>query len=169
MAVLKTTSPCATVSGWAPSARPAKLRPSSSTRAAWSLRGSGSAAKDHRSFGPVNLFQADLDLLRLGRGDVLAHVVGADRQLTVAAVDEHRKLDRARPAELQEGVQRRARRAAVVEDVVDEHDRAPGHGRDLGLRLPSAVRPVVAMARHVEAADGDRYALELAQLGRQAA
>src|SRR5436305_5210044 len=107
MAVLKTISPCATSSGWAPSARPVKLRPSSRTRAAWSLRGSESAAKDHRSVGPVDLLQADLDLLGLGRGHVLAHVVGTDRQLAVAAVDQDGELDGSRPAELEEGVQRR--------------------------------------------------------------
>ena len=57
-------------------------------------------------------------------GQVLAHEVGPDRQLAVAAVDEHGELDRARPPELGERVERGPHRAAGEEDVVDEHDGA---------------------------------------------
>ena len=53
---------------------------------------------------------------------VLAHEVGPDRQLAVAAVDEDRELHRAGPAELVERVERGAHRATGVEHVVDEHD-----------------------------------------------
>ena len=71
----------------------------------------------------VGLGEVDADeLLARGR-HVLADVVGADRQLAMAAVDEHRQPDRAGTAEVDQGVHRRADRAPGVEDVVDEHDR----------------------------------------------
>src|SRR5215472_6273388 len=98
MAVLKTTSPWP--STWAPRARPAKERPSSRTRAAWRGAGSGIAAPhDRRRVLAVRLPEDDLDALVPGRRHVLAHVVGADRQLPVAPVDQHGQLDGARPAE----------------------------------------------------------------------
>ena len=40
----------------------------------------------------------------------------------MAAVDEHRQLDDAGPAEVAQRVQGRAHRAAGVEDVVDQDD-----------------------------------------------
>jgi hypothetical protein len=42
----------------------------------------------------------------------------------VAAIDHHGELDRARPAEVDQGVQRRADGAAGEEDVVDQDDAA---------------------------------------------
>ena len=62
-------------------------------------------------------------------GDVLADEVGADRHLAVAAVDEHGDLDRARPAEPAEHVERDPHRASGREDVVDEHDDARRRSR----------------------------------------
>ena len=63
----------------------------------------------------------------LARGrQVLADVVGADRQLAVAAVAEHGELDPLRAAVVEEGVDRGAHGAAGEEDVVDEDDRAAG-------------------------------------------
>jgi len=56
---------------------------------------------------------------------VLAHVVGSNRQLTVAAVGEHRQLHPIRTSVLDERVDRSADGAAGVEDVVDEDHRAP--------------------------------------------
>ena len=94
---------------------------------------------------------------RLQRGgQVLADVVGADRQLAVAAVDEHRQLDGARAADVAQRVERGADRAAGEEHVVDEdHQRVvDAAGGDLG-RAPSArgglQAQVVAVHRDVEA------------------
>src|SRR5437660_484275 len=121
MAVLKTTSPWPRT--WAPSGRPTNARPSSSTRAAWV--GAGSGMDDDRQVAAVRLLEQHLDPLRLGRGHVLADVVGPDGQLAMAAVDQHRELDRARPAELHQRVHRRAHGAAVPDHVVDQdHDLA---------------------------------------------
>ena len=72
----------------------------------------------------VDLLDAHVDALVLRGRQVLADVVGADRQLAVAAVDEHRELDAGRAAEVEERVDRRAHRAPGVEHVVDDHDRA---------------------------------------------
>src|SRR5580704_10513803 len=119
MAVLNTTSPSPTTS--APSALPAKARPSSSTRAAC-LFGDplALAGNYHRLVDAVLFFDQDLDALRVRGGHVLADVVGPDRQLAVAAVDEHRQLDRTGPSKVHQGVHRGARGAPMVDDVVDE-------------------------------------------------
>ena len=67
----------------------------------------------------------DVDGLGQRGGEVLAHEVGADGELAVAAVDEDGELDRSRPPDVVERVERRPNRASAEEDVVDEHhDRA---------------------------------------------
>src|SRR5947208_8984881 len=115
MAVLNTTSPWPSVS--APSASPTNDRPSSITSAAYFLAGN-----DHRLVEAVLLGHQHLDALGVRGGHVLAHVVGADRQLAMAAVDEDRQLDRARSPEIEQRVHRRARGASAVDHVVYEHD-----------------------------------------------
>ena len=70
----------------------------------------------------VVLGEAHLDVLAARGGHVLADVVGAQRQLPVATVDEDRQLNRAGPADVAECIQGRAHRASGVEDVVDEDD-----------------------------------------------
>src|SRR5208282_5722370 len=49
-----------------------------------------------------------------------------DRQLTAAAVDQHRKLDGLGPPIVEQLVDRGAHRAPRVQDVIDEHDAAAG-------------------------------------------
>src|SRR4029077_13917961 len=63
----------------------------------------------------------------LGEGgrDVLADVIGANRQLAVSPVDEDCKLHPRRPAVLEQRVDRGPDCAAGEEDVVDEDDRLP--------------------------------------------
>src|SRR4029077_20559848 len=116
MAVLKTTSPSPTTS--APRATPTKARPSSSTSAAWRL----SDGNYHRLVDAILLGHEHLDALRVRCGHVLADVIRTNRQLTVAAVDEHSQLDRPRAAEVHERVHGGARGAAVVDHVVHQHD-----------------------------------------------
>src|SRR2546425_3964800 len=61
-------------------------------------------------------------LFRVG-GNRLADHVGVDRQLAMAAVDEHGEHHRLRTSEIDESIQRRADGAAGVEHVVDQnHD-----------------------------------------------
>ena len=79
---------------------------------------------------------------------VLADVVGADRQLAVAAVDQDGQLDRARPAEVAERVERGADGAAGEQHVVDEDD-------DLAVD-PAAAGCRCARARGRAAAAGRR-------------
>src|SRR5439155_22618778 len=69
-------------------------------------------ADEHDAIDLVHLDELDLNALAPGRGQVLANVVGPDRQLAVSAVGEHRELH--------------ARRASVVEERLDGGaDRAP--------------------------------------------
>ena len=113
-------------------------------------------------------------LLERGR-QVLADVVGLDRQLAVAAIDQHDQLDGARPAEVDERVERGADRAPGVEHVVDQQDAtvvdrerhfgAPHHR----LRPHRLAHQVVAVERDVERAGRHVAAGDLAQRGGDAA
>ncbi len=113
----------------------------------------------------VGLLEVDPDELLARRRDVLADVVGADRQLAMAAIDEHRQADRLRPAEVDERVHRGADRPAGVQHVVDEDDRpavdARRQLRALDDRLLGDHRQVVAVERDVERPDRDVDALVL--------
>ncbi len=86
------------------------------------LLSSSGVADEQDCVDLVHLDELHLDALVAGGGQVLADVVGADRQLAVAAVDEHGELDALGPAVVEERLDRGADRAAGVEDVVDEHD-----------------------------------------------
>ena len=77
----------------------------------------------------VDLDELHLDALAARRGQVLADVVGADRQLAVAAVGDDGELDARRPAVVEERLDRGADRAAGVEDVVDEDAGRPSSGK----------------------------------------
>ncbi len=58
----------------------------------------------------------------MGGGEILAGIVRADRQLPVPAVDKDGELDAARAAAGKDGLDRGARRAPGIDDVVDEDD-----------------------------------------------
>ena len=110
------------------------------------------------------------DLVARGR-EVLAHVVGANRELAMAAVDEDCQPDRHRPPLVGDRVERGAHGAAGVEHVVDEHDGVAAHLRqrvaalhDRGMRDP---RQVVAIEGDVERPDRDRCTLVLLDERRQ--
>src|SRR2546429_9302807 len=112
MSMLKTTTPSPYKSS--PRDAPKNARPASRTRAANDFL----SGNDHRLVDAVLLGDQDLDVLCIGGGHVLAHVVRPYRQLAVAAVDEHGELNRAWPPKIHERVHRRARRAAMVDDIV---------------------------------------------------
>ena len=121
---------------------------------------------------PSNSASRTADRLDQGGGQVLADEVGADRQLAVAAVDQHREPDGPRAADVVHRVERGADRAAGEQHVVDEHDdlAVDAAVRDLGGQQ-GAGRPhpqVVAVHRHVERADGDVDALDGGDLGGDA-
>ena len=115
------------------------------------LRG---ASLDH--LAEVDAVVVDVDDLVAAGREVLADVVGPDRQLAVAAVDHHRQLHRPGPAVVVEGVEGGPDRAAGEEHVVDEDDdRAVDVEGDVGDRLGQD-RPqadVVAVEGDVERAD----------------
>src|SRR5256885_402693 len=124
---------------------PTKARPSSSTSAAYFLNAPLPPNDDHL-VGPVLFGDADLDLLAVRRRHVLADVVGPDRQLAMPAVDQHRQLDGARAAELDQSVHGGARCAAPVDHVVHQHDDLAvdvGHVRG---EVPRGLAEVVVVA-----------------------
>src|SRR5919198_4018489 len=69
----------------------------------------------------VDFDELHLDALVARGREVLADVVGTDRQLAVAAVDEHGELDPVGTAVVEQRLDCGANRATRVEDVVDEH------------------------------------------------
>src|SRR5689334_3802556 len=78
----------------------------------------------------------------------------------MAAVDEHRELDRLRTPEVDERVHRRAHRAAGEEHVVDEEDLPAVDGerdvRSLDDRILHAPIEIVAVERDVDDAERHR-------------
>jgi hypothetical protein len=70
----------------------------------------------------VRLLEPDLDRLVPGGRDVLADVVGPDRELAMPSVDEDGELDAVSPAQLGERIERGSDGAPRVEDVVDKDD-----------------------------------------------
>ena len=108
----------------------------------------------------VQLLDPHVDpLLARGR-QVLADVVGADRQLAVAAVDEHGELHPLGAAVVEQRVDRRPHRAPGEQDVVDQHDGAP-------VEVEVEVRGVDDRLR-ARLADVDVVAVEARCRGRRA-
>src|SRR5262249_9744811 len=105
-----------------------------------------------------------LDALLAGGREVLADVVGADRELAVAAIGEDGELDAGRTAVFEQRVDRSADGAAGGEDVVDEdHGAALEVGGALRVaddRLPAA-RCLPVADVDVVSVEGD---VELAEL-----
>jgi len=119
----------------------------------------------------IDLDELHLDALAAGGGQVLAHVVGADRKLSVATVCEHSELHPGRAAVVEERLHRGADRSSGVEDVVDED---AGHALErkvelrrtnerLGAlgRLTGAHLDVVPIEGDVEVAERELLAAEL--------
>src|SRR3954470_14446288 len=148
---------------------PVRFRGRSAPRSQSSLRCSLPVAspgllREQDLVGAVDLGEVHAHLLGARGGHVLADVVGADRQLPVASVDQDRELHRPRPAEVAQRVQRRADRAPGVQDVVDEDDEPAVDARarqHRGLQRADPAQPqVVAVERDVDGADVDRGAGE---------
>ena len=108
-------------------------------------------------------------------GQVLAHEVGTDRQLAVAAVGQHREADRGRAPVGKQRLDRGADGAAGVEDVVDQDHGAVAEvevdvgGVDDGLRGGGLGADVVAVEGDVEVADRQLRPGQLAQEDVEAA
>ena len=83
--------------------------------------------------------------------EVLADEVGADRQLPVAAVDEHGELHGARPAVLGDGVEGGAHGAAGVQHVVDEHHGGVVEITGISLRPAGTTGRIPMSSRYSEA------------------
>src|SRR5688572_11091302 len=98
------------------------------------------------------LLEAHVDDLVLRSGDVLANIVGADGQLAVAAIDEHRQLDQARAPEIDERIEGGAHRTAGIEDVIDEDEDSP---RDVEVDVGGANDGLGADGGEVVAIESD--------------
>ena len=98
---------------------------------------------------------------------------GFDRQLAVAAIDQHQQLHARRAAVIEQRVERGADGAAGVEHVIHQDDVLALHGkRDLGGaddRLDIDRGQIVAIQIDVEDADRDRPFLERLDLVAPAA
>src|ERR687890_883032 len=117
---------------------------------------------------PIGLLQVDKHSFATRGRHVLTDVVGPDRQLSVAAVDENRQPDGGGPPELEERVHRGASGPTRVENVVDED-----HGLACHVERHAAAPhfgilffEVVTMERYIQRADGELKAFELADVRR---
>src|SRR5262250_3407979 len=79
---------------------------------------------EHDLVAPVPLLEPYLDRFARGSGEILPHVVGANRQLPVPAVDQHGQLHGAGSPEVHQGIERRAHGAAGIQHVVHQDDLA---------------------------------------------
>src|SRR6478752_7180632 len=117
-------------------------------------RRSGPLDTEQHGVAAVLLGELDPDRLPQRRGEVLADVVGADRQFAVAAVDEDRELYGTRTADVAERVECGTDRAPGEEHVVDQDDETvlDSLTGDLGARQSArgAHPQVVAVHRDVE-------------------
>ncbi|GAB7189770.1 hypothetical protein NUM3379_04760 [Kineococcus sp. NUM-3379] len=99
-------------------------------------------------------------------------MVGADGQLAVAAVHEHREAHDPGAAEVGDGVEGGADGAPGVQDVVDEDDHpvVEAAGGQLGgqQRAGGVPAQVVAVHRDVEGAGGDLGAVGVGDAAREA-
>src|SRR5580704_14758348 len=97
--------------------------------------------------------------LTLGRRDVLADEVRANRHLALAAIDQHRELNRFGAAQIGNCAERRAHRAAGVEHVIDKNDAfAVERERDVAAEqtwIAGRALLVIAIRGNIEGADGN--------------
>src|SRR5436305_4426634 len=136
----------------------------SALRALWST-GVLPFASQHDLVDLVDLDELHLNALFAVGRKVLADVVGADRQLAVAAVGQHGELHARGAAVVEERLDRGADRAPGVEDVVDQHAGHPVERKvELGVaderlrvlrRLATADMDVVAVKGDVARAQRD--------------
>src|SRR5262249_8624515 len=99
----------------------------------------------------------------------LANVVRFDRNFSMAPVDQDRQAYGARPAEVDQAVERRANGSARIQNVVAEHDASALELElDLGLLqkgLRCDRRKVVPIERDVERPDGKGLSDEIGEPG----
>ena len=122
------------------------------------VAGGGYRAGQFDAVHAVDLDQVHGDVVTEGRRDVLADVVGADRQLPVTPIDQDGQLDDGRSAVIAQRVERGADRPPGVQDVVDQDhdgviDAANGQSGFLQRTrwMPAQVVPV---QRDVQRSDG---------------
>ena len=125
------------------------------------------AAPDRHLVDAVELADAHADVLLARGGQVLADVVGADRQLPVSAVGEHRQLHPLGTAVVEQGLDRGTYGASGIEHVIDDHDRTRG-GVEVDMRgvHDGRLRPrgdVVAVEADVEVSERDLFLQEVVQ------
>ena len=108
----------------------------------------------------------------VGGLDDAADEAGFDRQLAVAAVDQHQQRHARGPAVVEQRVERGAHGAAGVEHVIHQDDVLALHGkRDFGGvhdRLDLHGGKIVAIEVDIEDADRNLAVFEGLDLGRQA-
>ena len=135
------------------------------------MRSTSAGLGDGDLVDAVELVEVDVDPLGAGGRQVLADVVGAERQLAVAAVGQDGELHARRPAVVEQRLDRRAHGAPGEEHVVDDDHGRPGHvevqvrGVD-GRRVGGPAAQVVAVEADVEVAQRD---VGLEQVGEQVA
>src|SRR5579871_1974162 len=107
----------------------------------------------------VHLAQLDVNPLTFRGRNILADVVRANRHLALAAIDQHRELNRFGAAQIGNRAKRRAHRAAGVEHIIDEDDAfAIERKRDVATdetRVAGRAFFIIAVRGNIEGAGRD--------------
>src|SRR5919107_3534397 len=116
---------------------------------------------------PIGLLHVDQNPLPARGRHVLSYVVRPDRQLPVSPVDQDGQPHRGRTSQLQQGIHRRPRRPARVQDVVHEHHRLAAYveRHAAAPHFGTLLFKIVAVERYVQGTHGNVDALELADVG----
>ena len=104
-------------------------------------------------------------------GYILANEISFDRQLAMAAIDQDRELDAARPAEISQSIHGRANGAAAKENVINNYYRLSGDvkGNDCGEHFRGdALVQVIPMHADIETPGGGQLSVDGLKYRRQA-
>src|SRR5208283_4309431 len=115
----------------------------------------------------IDFAQLDVNALALGGWNILADEIGANWHLALAAIDQHRELNRFGTAEIRYRTEGGTHGAPGVEHIIDEdHALAIERERDVApdeARIARRALLVVAIGRDIEGADRDVRHADLAQ------
>ena len=118
-----------------------------------------SIPEQHDLVPAIHLFEPDLDGLGKRSGYILAHVVGAYRELTVASVDENKELNGTGSPEIDQGIECGSDGASGKQDIVDEDYVTAGDAaryvRAAAIGRLSEGASVVAVGSRVQGSDRD--------------
>src|SRR5271170_964810 len=112
---------------------------------------------DYDRIGAVDLRESHVNALTMRCLDILAYVIGANRNFALSAIDQHRELNRLRTAEVRDGVERGTHGSPGIQHVVNQHDPlGVQRKRNIAAEQPwiaGQALAIVAIGRNIKRAD----------------